>query len=162
MHLKEKWQKFNSFLEVSSFGNARFLKTKQPFQTVFKFDRNGICDGYRYLKFSNTKRYLPMHKIVAKLFIPNSRPQNYRLVDHINRVRADNRAVNLRWCSSLINNQNKNPQGIRFKKFMNGWRSSVTLNGETKILGYFKTYNLAYRAAWKQKLQNIKELYEQD
>ena len=45
-----------------------------------------------------------VHRLVAKNFIPN--PDNLPYVDHINRVRDDNRVENLRWVTALENSNN--------------------------------------------------------
>jgi hypothetical protein len=52
------------------------------------------------------------HHVVADAWIPN--PENKKFINHINRVRDDNRPENLRWCTTLENCQNKekiNPRG---------------------------------------------------
>ena len=58
-------------------------------------------------------------------FVDN--PNNYDVVDHINRVRTDNRLENLRWTTIRENNKNKTGNGdfiddlpdncIEFKKY---------------------------------------------
>jgi hypothetical protein len=45
------------------------------------------------------------HRIIGLQFIPN--PDNLPQVDHINRIRNDNRIENLRWISLSGNNSNK-------------------------------------------------------
>ena len=52
-------------------------------------------DGYPIVKI-NYKRTL-VHRLVAEAFIPN--PTNKPTVDHINRIRDDNRVQNLRWAT---------------------------------------------------------------
>ena len=64
-------------------------------------------NGYYTIMFSinKQKKRFRIHRILAKMFIPN--PNNYEFVDHINRNRIDNRLENLRWCSRMENNQNQ-------------------------------------------------------
>ena len=45
-----------------------------------------------------------MHRLVAKTFIPN--PENKEQVDHINTIKDDNRAKNLRWVTGEENMNN--------------------------------------------------------
>lgn len=46
-----------------------------------------------------------LHQLIGIAFIPN--PDNKLTVDHINRVRTDNRIENLRWATQLEQNQNR-------------------------------------------------------
>ena len=41
------------------------------------------------------------------MFIKNPCPEEYTVIDHINRIRSDNRLCNLRWVSYSENNKNK-------------------------------------------------------
>ena len=44
------------------------------------------------------------HRLVAEKYLPN--PENKPQVDHINRVRHDNRVENLRWATRVENMSN--------------------------------------------------------
>lgn len=63
---------------------------------VFKIQVNGMTKQIR------------IHRLVAESFIPN--PYKKPCVDHINRVRLDNRKENLRWATPKENGENQSPK----------------------------------------------------
>ena len=54
---------------------------------------------------NNKQTFHNIHRLIALHFIPN--PENKPCIDHINRIRTDNRIENLRWETNAENNQNK-------------------------------------------------------
>jgi hypothetical protein len=64
--------------------------------------------GYLMVNLYKNKKCVPkrIHRLVAEHFIPNSNP-NYKCVDHIDRIKTNNKISNLRWCNHSINNLNK-------------------------------------------------------
>lgn len=62
-------------------------------------------EGYMRVGFKGV--YYKVHRLVCECFIPNTNPSEYDTVDHINRVRDDNRVENLRWANDSIQNKNK-------------------------------------------------------
>lgn len=63
-------------------------------------------DGYYHIKLSDgiQARYVLLHRIIAKAFIPN--PNNYPYIDHIDTNPSNNDILNLRWCTASMNRRN--------------------------------------------------------
>lgn len=85
-------------------------------------------------------------------------------VDHINRVRNDNRWMNLRAANHQINQQNRSKQstntsgfnGVYFDKHANKWRARISVNGKHHHLGRFDNIEDAISA---RKEANIEHGY---
>ena len=68
-------------------------------------------------------------------------------IDHINRVRTDNRIVNLRLVERSANQRNRGLQknntsgftGVCWNHRRNAWEAKVTLGGKLNHLGYYST-----------------------
>nr|QBK86138.1 MAG: HNH endonuclease [Marseillevirus LCMAC101] len=95
--------------EVSSMGQIRNKKSG------YVFSNHPDSSGYVYNNFhddeGNTKR-TSVHNIVARVFL--GEPETIDLtVDHINRDRADNRLVNLRWATTKQQAVNSNRSKCR-------------------------------------------------
>lgn len=65
-------------------------------------------------------------------------------IDHINGVKDDNRAVNLRDVSRAVNLQNKPAAGVR--KEAGAWCASIKANGARHYLGRFRCFGKAVTA----------------
>lgn len=75
-----------------------------------------------------------------------------KTVDHINKVRSDNRLDNLRAENKTNQNLNRNSRGFSWDKQKKKWKSALKINKRSKFLGYFSTAlqaRLAYEAATK-------------
>ena len=72
-------------------------------------------------------------------------------IDHINRVRHDNRIENLRLVSRSVNMHNTEAhkdarsahKGVDFNKARQKWRARICINYKNKQLGYFSTEQAA-------------------
>ena len=62
--------------------------------------------GYKQVALHNkgVMKTKNVHRLVALTYIPN--PENKLCVDHINRIRIDNRVSNLRWTTTKENTNN--------------------------------------------------------
>ena len=97
----EIWKEIPSFerYQVSNMGNIRRGN---------KLLTPGLdTDGYRQVNlYMNKKRYTrKVYRLVLNAFSPNI--ENKPQIDHINRIRIDDRLENLRWATSSENCKNK-------------------------------------------------------
>ena len=109
--LEEIWKPivgYEGLYEISNFGRVKSLPKQCGYrkskERIMKLDVNK--DGYLLASLykNNKSRKYQVHRLVAKAFIPN--PKNKPQVDHINRIRADNRIENLRWVYPYENSNN--------------------------------------------------------
>ena len=111
------------------FNRKRELKQKTQHQG---YKQICLCKNGKSKMFS-------VHRLVGKEFIEN--PDNLPEVDHINRIKDDNRVENLRWISRSDNQQNKgdyktNTSGhkyICYNKSKNSWKFEKTIDKKTYL-----------------------------
>lgn len=85
--------------------------------------------GYIHAKING--KTIQMHRFILNAF---------KIVDHINHNKADNRKTNLRECTPSQNSMNRNGiKGIFFDKSKNRWDARIGINCKTINLGSFKT-----------------------
>ena len=92
---------------------------------AYKTNKN----GYHCVCLSiDTKHYhLSVHRLIGIAWISN--PENKSQIDHINRIRTDNRISNLRWATSEENCNNKTPSVLPSSRNKSGVRG---LNYDTR------------------------------
>jgi hypothetical protein len=110
-----------------------------------KYTKN--TGGYYKVGLSNNtkvKGYL-VHRLIAEAYIPNS--DNKPCIDHVNRIKTDNRIENLRWATHLENMQNKSDQinntsgttNVSYNKNYDKWYYRKMINGSSHCSPYYDT-----------------------
>lgn len=119
--------------------------------------------GYYYATFYKDGRDHGMGRarLIAHCFIPN--PDNKPTIDHINRIRDDDRIENLRWATHAEQNQNQvymhrtNTSGVRgvhWNKQSEKWQALIQVDGTRLHLGYFDDLHDA-EAAYRSKRREL-------
>lgn len=90
----EVWRKIEGFenYSVSTYGRVRNDKTGN-------YINQGRSNGYLVVSIEGI--HYPVHRLVAKTFIPN--PENLSDVNHIDEDKQNNNLSNLQWLSHLDN-----------------------------------------------------------
>lgn len=85
-----------------------------------------IAHGYKRIRVTdintNTRRYLRVHRLVAKYYVENPKPNEYNLVNHIDGNKMNNNYKNLEWCNTSINTHHAYDTGLI--KDRGGWIST--------------------------------------
>ena len=83
--------------------------TEEPYQIRKKSNgliiKESIHKSSGYIRVMLNQVQFYKHQILARQFLPN--PLNLEFVDHKNRIRTDNRLINLRWIDRAGNMKNK-------------------------------------------------------
>jgi hypothetical protein len=111
---------------------------------------------YRVVRVANVLLYA--HRL-AWLLHYGAQPR--QVIDHINGDGSDNRIANLRDVSPVVNSQNQRKAKSNNKKSgllgvqrnHKGWQAVISIKGERKCLGTFKTPELAYERYIEMKRQ---------
>lgn len=127
---------------------------------IYKIKNNGDMKhikGYKqpnnYLQICFNYKVYYLHRVIAYAFLDLDINDVKTEIDHINRIRNDNRVDNLRKVNHQQNNWNKeNIKGYCFDKRNNKWVVRIrTLNNIRKHIGYFDNEIDAHNAYLKAK-----------
>ena len=129
----EDWREIEGFpgYFVSNQGNVRGVRWSDRNRKLTKNKTTG------YLQVScgqNTK--FDVHRLIARAFCEN--PNNHPVVDHINHIRHDNRADNLRWVTQSQNVVNTTIKPKNITMDHNGYSVEIMRN-KKRYRAWFKT-----------------------
>ena len=128
-----------------------------PYRTEIRGSRNK--DGYlKYDDPGGGQHYL--HRLVAKAWVPNRRPDIFKEVDHINGIPSDNRVENLRWANRTIQALNRKFNGWTYSKRYKKYKAQCTISGVRHVIGWFNSSDEAHAAYVKFKNKKIQEIYD--
>jgi len=132
-----KWlpvPEYENLYEVSDDGQIRSLCGRYGYKNIIKQSTSN--KGYKMVCLCNkgVQKTLAVHRIVAKVFIPN--PENLPCVNHIDQDRNNNSVSNLEWCSYYYNNV----YGDRLTK------SAMKIGKPVKCIETGVVYSSAYAA----------------
>ena len=121
---------------------------------VFSIKRNMYMkcnpdkDGYLRIGLRKNKKQklLGVHRLVGLTFIDN--PNNYEIIDHIDRNKKNNNVENLRWINLSGNCRNRKTKenklrGVR-QTPSGKYRAEIKINNKKIHLGIFETDKEAY------------------
>lgn len=135
--MEEIWRDapgFEGVYKVSNLGNV--ISVSYRHTGIPRTLKPKLRGGYLAIHRSSSGGDVPIHRLVAKAFIPN--PNNLPCVNHINENKQDNRACNLEWCTY----QQNNTYGQRLDKMANTRRNRKQKSHFGKILQYSISGNL--------------------
>ena len=94
-----------------------------------------------YMRTAINKKSYAIHYMVALTFIPN--PENKKTVNHIDKIRTNNRVENLEWSTHAEQNIHKNIKTKEYKSHKNG-KKILRIDKETNnIIETYETIMLA-------------------
>jgi len=145
---------YDGYYEVSNFGRFKMLPRLLRHSKGMRISKEKIVEGcnrngYKTVSFKKDaiKKTIDVHILVARAFINNPNPEKFKIVNHLNSDRADNRVENLEWCDHSRNAKHAFEAG-KLKITRGSERSSAILN-EDKVMAIKLLYKTGKFSHWK-------------
>jgi hypothetical protein len=156
----EQWRTISGYpnFMVSNFGRVMNVKTQEiKTGSLMKVGYLNIC----LWNGKSNRKYI--HHLVAEAFLTKPEDGEKLILDHIDRNRTNNTALNLRWITRSQNNMNGTKRintssqykGVTYNKSRNLWCATLECEGKKHYLGGFKTEDEA--AYWYN--EKAKEIF---
>jgi len=103
-NIMEEWKIIPNFSNYSASNLGRIKNNK----TNRILDMHKSPDGYMMLSIKNDQgknKSSRAHRLVAQTWIPN--PENKPTINHINKIKDDNRVINLEWATAIEQSTHK-------------------------------------------------------
>ncbi len=127
--------------DIEGFPNYQLVETLGDVEVYSKLRNKYLKPGLDrcgYKMVSLNGKSLSLHRLIALHLIDNPNPEKFKVVDHIDNNRKNNKISNLRWVSNSMNHVNSpNNVGYDWYKRDNKWRARIQVNNTRIHLGYF-------------------------
>lgn len=133
---------------VTGYDLDGFLFWAAPRQRVHVGDRLGCLGSGGYVRTTIAGKCVTLHRAIWAWhhgYWPRLQ------IDHVNRIRHDNRIENLREVTPAQNSQNNGAKGCYFHAARQKWMAKIQFNGVRKYLGSFDNESDARSAYLKAK-----------
>ena len=149
--INEEWKVIPEFenYEASTDGRIRNNKTKR---ILSPFTYTDGYYGIALIKQNNKRQTVKIHRIIAKTFLQNN--ENKATVNHINKIRSDNKVSNLEWATSKEQAEHKHsilPPTMKGYKKGTGILENIDSNEIWKIVPNYEEYNVSNYGRLKYK-----------
>jgi HNH endonuclease/AP2 domain len=109
-------------------------------------------DNEGYIRCRINGKLYSLHRIISMVYLGLDIDDLTEEIDHINRIRNDNRVENLRIGNKTQNQWNRGEKGCSFDKASGKWRARISENKVRHHLGYYETEEEAEKAYQDAKL----------
>lgn len=145
---------YDGYYEVSNFGRVKMLPRLLNHNKGMRISKEKIVTGtnshgYKIVSFKKDgiKAVMAVHILVARAFVENGCPEKFKIVNHLNSNRADNRAENLEWCDHSRNAKHAIEAGKI--KITRGTERSNAILDDDKVLAIKLLYKHGNFSHWK-------------